>query len=341
MYPHPMESLSKFPFRALARNFCPSFPLWARAVVFFVVPFLYCLNTAHAESQITFLYPVYHSDADRIINEIRDGAHEYSGNNINEIAFDTTEQNSSAQKKVEALSEGDTVVTLTMALGDFIRSSGFKGRLIEGASDNPSITGSTVSVGIDPSPVTYIESLIRINPEIEKIFYFTFKSNGKTEAQEEAAKLHEIANDKQVDLKFISVDNLDGAMHRINEVISGNDPATTAMWIPNRILSMSNNTVLKYVLREAWGRSFIVFTDSLDAVARGLLFSLIPDYQAYGKYLGRLAEKATGQDDPPVSESIRYFDDVYLMLNQRFSVHIGLNINRSVIEKYKIVVPAK
>jgi len=99
--------------------------------------------------------------------------------------------------------------------------------------------------------------------------------------------------------------------------------------------------VLKYVLREAWKKSFIVYTDSLDAVARGLLFSLIPDYRAYGMYLGQLSIDMTMQDGFPVSDFINYFNDVYLMLNQRFTIHLGLNINRSILGKYKIVVPAK
>lgn len=335
-----MELLNKFSFPVVARKLCSCFLMMVR-FAFLAAAFLCCSNVTYAQTPVKILYPVYHSDTDRIIAEIRDGIHESLGNGINEWAFDPARNNISIQKKMVALSKESTVITLTEDLGNFVRSSGFKGRLIEGASDHPLITRSTVSAGIEPSPEIYVESLIKLNPEIKQVFYFTLSNGNKSEGEKEADRLRNIARDNGISLKFVSIININDAMHNINEVITKYDPAMTAMWVPNRILSMSSNTVLKYVLRESWKRSFIVFTDSLDAVARGLLFSLIPDYKAYGEFLGQLALDIPGHNDPPVFESLRYFDDVYLMLNQRFAVHIGLNINRSVFQKYKIVVPAK
>jgi len=339
VYSYFMESMHKLSFRALARNPRLLFIWLVMAFVILVTSFVFCPDIAYAGNAMTVVYPVYHNDADRIITEVRDGLHESLKNNINEIAYDAVEKSRGIQNKISSLSDDDIVITLTNDLEGLVRTSGFKGQLIDGVSENFTKRESTVSVGIEPSPEVYVETLTRLQPDVRKIYYFTF-TNGN-ESEKEIARLRLVSRKQQIGLEHVVVDNINDAMHKLNDVIDKSDPSKDALWIPNNVLSMANNTVLKYVLRAAWRKSLMVFTDSLDAVARGLLFSLIPDYRAYGEYLGHLSIDLSVKNDPPVPESIRYFDDVYLMLNQRFAVHIGLNINRSVIEKYKIVVPAK
>lgn len=305
----------------------------------FVVSFaLYCFvsNTAFARNSVTVIYPVYHNDTDKIIAEIREGITNSSTIDTSEIPFDTANKSSAIIKRIRSLSEDEIVITLTSDLKDVIRTSGFNGLLIDGVSSDLTRRNSTINVGIEPSPYTYIDTALKIRPDIKNIIYFTFYNDDKNEERRVEKR-----SDDKLDIKVVNIEGIDDAMHKISDVIALYDPSETAIWLPNQILSISNNTVLRYVLREAWRKSFIVFTDSLEAVARGLLFSLMPDYRSYGEYLASIAGDVTKDNDDTRSESIEYFNDVYLMLNQRFSVHLGLNINRSLFDKYKIVVPAK
>ncbi len=295
------------------------------------------VNPVIAGNPVTVIYPVYHTDTDRIIVEIRGGIRSQQASNINEIAYDPLQGTKELRDKIAILSDKDIVITLTNEMERVVRASGFSGQLIDGVSVDLTKKDSTVNIGIQPSPYTYVEILKKLSPQVKRLIYFSPLS-GDTLIK---GGSFQVSGNNHIDIHHISVDGINAAMHEVNDILSHADPTTTALWLPSRVLSMSNNTVLRYVLQEAWKRSFIVFTDSLDAVLRGLLFTLIPDYHAYGEYLGQKATDIASGEKYPVSDSIRYFNDVYLMLNQRFAIHLGVNANRSVFDKYRIVVPAK
>jgi len=308
-----------------------------RNVVISFLLMISCVNPVIAENPVTVIYPVYHTDTDRIIVEIREGIRSQQAGNIEEVAYDPLRDSKELRDKIAALSDKDIVITLTNEMERLVRVSGFSGQLIDGVSVDLTKKESTVNIGIQPSPYTYVEILKKLSPQVKKLFYFSPLS-GDTLKKGDS---FQASGNNHIDIHYISVDSINAAMHEVNDVLSHADPTTTAVWLPSRVLSMSNNTVLRYVLQEAWKRSFIVFTDSLDAVLRGLLFTLVPDYHAYGKYLGQKATDIASGETYPVSKSIRYFNDVYLMINQRFAIHLGVNPNHSVFDKYRIVVPAK
>ena len=308
-----------------------------RNVVVTLLLILFCVNSAIAGKPVTVIYPVYHTDTDRIIAEIREGMHSTQGIDITELAYDPFVDSQHLRDRIARLTDNDIVITLTSELEIFVRTSGFSGQLIDGVSSDFSINNSTVRVGIKPLLQIYLDTLKKLRPGIKKLIYFSSLSKDTIKNEE----LHQVSGQNQINIALITVDEINNAMHEINDVFAHADPQLTAIWLPDKVLSMSNNIVLKYVLREAWRRSLIVFTDSLDAVARGLLFTLIPDYHAYGKYLGQKAADIASGEAYPLSETIRYFNDVSLMINQRFAIHLGVNLSRSVFDKYRIVVPAK
>ena len=208
---------------------------------------------AYADSSVTLIYPVYHNDTDRIISEIREGLHASQKNNISEIAFDTVDLSGEAQKRIRSLSDDVIVITLTNDLEDVIRASGFKGQLIDGVSGNQAKRKSTISVGIDTSPLVYIDTLDKLNPQIKKITYFTSTSKNNSDPN----WINKASNTNHAAVEIVNVESIDDAMRKINDTIAHNDPSETAIWLPNRVLSMSNNTVLKYVLREADRKSVV------------------------------------------------------------------------------------
>jgi len=290
---------------------------------------------SHAGQNVV-IYPVYHNDTDRVIQEILDGLRDQLGG-VTGIAVDTELDNNVIRNRVASLADEDVVIALTGDMGVFARSSGFKGRLIEGVSGGGDNATPAVRIGIQPSPEKYIRTLKKIHSGVDRLFYF----HSDAQSDMELIGMRSIANTLGIEVEIIAVDDINDAMNKINDVFKQSNANTDAVWIPYHFLSMANNIMLKFVLSESWRRSLIVYTDSLDAVVRGLLFTLTPDYYAYGKYLGNYAKGMNTGREFPEPEDIPYFDDAYLMINQRFSVHIGLNINRSSLGKYKIVVPAK
>lgn len=301
-----------------------------------ILPLLFIPNISSANGQEMVVFPVYHNDADRVITEILDGIHDRLGD-ITEVPVDTTLDNSVIQKRFASLTDQDVVIALTSDMGALVRSSGFKGQLIEGVSGSSANVPPITRVGIQPSPGVYLRSLKKIHPGIARVLYFYSDSTEDADLD----NLRSASKILAIELQLIPVDNIGDGMKKLGDAIDHSNATTDAIWIPYHLLSAANNTMLKFVLSESWKRSLIVYTDSLDAVVRGLLFTLVPDYRAYGSFLGKYAEESKGRSDTPGSDTVRYFDDGYLMVNQRFAVHIGLNINRSIFDKLKIVVPAK
>lgn len=301
------------------------------------IPNLLAIHVAHAGNQKIVVYPVYHNDADKVVMEIIDGLQSQLDRNLAEIALDITLNQKSSHERLGQITDDNIVIAITSDISTLVRSSGFHGQLVEAVSDGTASVPSSVSIGVKPSPEVYIKSLKRISPNTNHLIYFY----PADESSVILDKVKAAAKKTGITIDAVVVNNINDAMKGINSILSHSDSGTDAVWIPNSILAMANNTVLKFVLRETWRKSVIVYTDSLDAVLRGLLFTLVPDYFSYGEYIARYVNRLIDRHEIPASNVIPYFDDVYLMINQRFSVHIGLNISRSNFEKYKIVVPAK
>lgn len=306
------------------------------AALYVFIALFISTNISYAMGQQVVVYPVYHNDADRVITEMLDGMHDQLGD-ITEIPVDTTLENNDIRKRFTSLTDQDVVIALTSEMGTLLRSSGFNGQLIEGVSESNANAPRVTRIGVHPSPEIYLRSLKKIHSGVKRLFYF----HSDTQSGAELSSISSTVDNLGIEVKLISVDSISDAMNKLNDVIKKSDNNTDAIWIPYELLSLASNTMLKFVLSESWKKSLIVYTDSLDAVVRGLLFTLAPDYHAYGKYLGKYVKNMITSHELQKSEVIPYFDDVYLMINQRFSVHIGLNINRSMLGKYKVVVPAK
>src|SRR3990170_1046969 len=78
---------------------------------------------SHAGQNVV-IYPVYHNDTDRVIQEILDGLHDQLGG-VTEIAVDTELDNNVIRNRVASLADEDVVIALTGDMGVFARSSGF------------------------------------------------------------------------------------------------------------------------------------------------------------------------------------------------------------------------
>jgi len=104
----------------------------------------------------------------------------------------------------------------------------------------------------------------------------------------------------------------------------------TAVWFHRGVLALNADVLVPPIVRLSWDRRFPVFTEDAEAVGRGLLFSLTPDYrlvgqavaaqlrhdgagladiQAVRRLLNRRTARAIGLVVSPAEE--RRFDDVY------------------------------
>jgi hypothetical protein len=92
----------------------------------------------------------------------------------------------------------------------------------------------------------------------------------------------------------------------------------TAVWFHRGVLTLNPDILVPPIVRLSWEAGLPVFADDADAVARGLLFALTPDYRQVGRAAAeRLVEGGHGLAD---------LQGVRRVLNRRTARAIGLAV---------------
>ena len=101
------------------------------------------------------------------------------------------------------------------------------------------------------------------------------------------------------------------------------DGRTNAIWLlPDRI-TIDSDSILPYLLEEAWNRHFIVFSSKLDHAKRGALFSMYPDNFQMGRDLGTLARQVEANPAPTGISGLR---SLKTAVNIRTAKHLGIDL---------------
>jgi hypothetical protein len=116
----------------------------------------------------------------------------------------------------------------------------------------------------------------------------------------------------------IAVGSLREAARAI-EKIKMDAGADAAVWFHRGVLALNADVLVPPIVRLSWDRRTPVFTEDAEAVARGLLFSLTPDYRRVGRSLGaQLRHDRAGLAD---------IQAVRRVLNRRTARAIGLAVS--------------
>lgn len=130
-------------------------------------------------------------------------------------------------------------------------------------------------------------------------------------------------------LEFVAYEaqDLRGAMHAYQEIMSIADSRQDALWLPQDAVSVEGSAVLPMVLQESWDRRLVVFSSNVSHVSRGALFSLYPDNVEMGRQLA--ASALSLQDNGGIAtSSVQPLREVMMAVNLRIAKHLGLDATR-------------
>lgn len=123
----------------------------------------------------------------------------------------------------------------------------------------------------------------------------------------------------------IPVDTLREAAQAV-QTIEGQASRHTAVWFHRGVLALNPDILVPPIVRLSWEAGLPVFADDADAVARGLLFALTPDYRQVGRAAAeRLVEGGDGLAD---------LQGVRRVLNRRTARAIGLAVRPGEEERF-------
>lgn len=193
------------------------------------------------------------------------------------------------------------------------------------------ISGITLA----PDPYELFKRLKKLAPQVKRVIVvYDAKQSGWLMAYAERA-----AAEHNLELKAFDVKTLVEAASVYRTVLESKLGITDAIWLPQDNISADQKTILPMLLKEAWDRSFIVFSSNPSSVKRGVLFSLYPDNEKLGASLGELATRVVMNKIEP-SYKFKPLKDLLIVVNIRTAEHLRLKLSQSDINSFDLVFPS-
>lgn len=291
---------------------------------------LLLFSSAHAETRIGVLYPESAPAFLKLYQTIISGMGQ---------AGDVRVQS-------RAVSEKDSVdqirAWLTSGQSQVVISLGNLPAALTGAlsADLPLIYGAaalndnnTPGVSLASSPGKLFARLKQLKPDVERVFMvYKPQSNGWLLS---AGKL--AARDHDLELIATPSEDIQQAAAAFSRILQQTRQGRDAIWLTlDPVVPI--NQLLPVLLREAWDKQLVVFSNNPLDVSKGALFALYPDYPAMGLQLAERAKKQRGKNPPPSPEASEYLNGA---LNTRTASHLGIVVSSQQQQSFRQLYPER
>ena len=281
--------------------------------------------TAQTTPRVWVVYPQTAPPERVVYDSIREGIRATAGQG----GLQVEELSTSQIAALPQVRSPDLVITLgSQALGD-VQEKVDRGRIIAGATQIARSTKdlNAVSTLIDPSLA--LQTLRELAPRVQRVHVVITQSSDRTWIQD----AQQAAHDLNVELVVHSARTTSEAgTHYLNIFRYGN-PQTDSLWLIQDRDSLSRE-LLARVVEESWANNFIVFSNVLEHVRAGTLFSLYPDPQQLGERLGAIAVHT--QNNPKAEPRVEYLKEVSRAVNMRVAAHLQLNIDARLRRQFEL-----
>lgn len=271
-------------------------------------------NTAIADKRIALVIPHTNSKAQVIYDEILAGV---KSDGLAELVqfkltSDSTEEQLASWLKTQ---QPAAVIAVGKTAHKRVESANLAVPLVSGGMGALPDNSSGVALAGDPNEFFLNAKLLA--PEIKRVhIVYNEQLNGWWMDRANAA-----ANEHGIELIALRADSLKSGAKLYKKLLKSAQPSTDAIWIP-LVSIVPSKTVLPMVLRKAWDKHLVVFTNSPVHAKQGALFSLYPDNLSMGKQLMELAlQRSDTSDSAP---QVRLAKNMKRAFNWRTASHLGL-----------------
>lgn len=189
--------------------------------------------------------------------------------------------------------------------------------------DIPIITGAHVlaeegkaSVSLAADPFILFTRLKHLKPEIKTIYVIHNKQNTHWLIKDALVTAKEL----KLNLKVFVAEDLKQTSSLLKDVIEQAQKNNSAVWLPlDPVLPI--NILLPELLRAAWDKNIVVFSNNPVDVQKGVLFAMYPDYRKMGTQLVDLAIARINGLKNAAPEPSRYLNSA---VNSRTATHLGV-----------------
>lgn len=222
-----------------------------------------------------------------------------------------------------AVALGNTAILAAAALQERVP-------LVAGAVVTPTGQPSLPGISLETDPDALFKRLKDLVPTVRTVhwLYRPERSGWLLERAQAAAQAHKLT------LAAAPVETAREAAQRYQEILGRADSKTDAVWLSQDPALVGNDSALPDILAKAWSDNIVIFSGSVQHVARGVLFALYPDNKLMGENLARLALAEAGGK----TVGFKANRSVQSAINRRTAEHLGITPN---LTGYDLVLPAR
>ena len=238
----------------------------------------------------------------------------------------------SARTEAERYLSADVIVTLGRSIYDELQQDeSLQGRLLVGGVDLAADPNSDVSgITLLTDPAESLRKLKRISPDTERVFVVYQPEVHEWLIQ----RAREVAPDQDLEIVALDARTLSEATTHYWNILRYANPKYDSLWLLQSGTLISERDTLPRIIEQSWTKNFLVFSNSLAHVDRGIVFAVYVDPTELGEALmDRALAKAAGREfGIVVSEAHQ------TALNVRVARHHGFRISPAMREAFDIVL---
>ena len=271
--------------------------------------------SAWASINVAVLYPHIEGGYSAVFDNIISGVENNPGITVNKKAL----SDDTGHEEVSAwLEQSKANVLLALGRRSYDIANGFSDQL-------PVVHGGLVlspnghtGVSLAGDPEQFFKRLSILAPHVKRVLvvYSEHSSGWLVRMAEKSAPNY------GYELVSYKADDIREAVHIYQRVLDDAKEGDS-LWLPLDSVS-PDKAVLPLVLREAWDRRLVVFSNNPQHARKGALFSLYPDNRMLGEQLAALALKVSDGSEPLVLPTLH----MKLSVNRRTASHLRVDINQ-------------
>lgn len=207
-------------------------------------------------------------------------------------------------------------------------ASGMDVQIIAGGITN--IPTGNSGVSLTASPTAFFKLLKVYSPQVRKVsLVFSEEKNGWwiDEAKKQAKR-------NKISLKLYPIKSIKEGVQSYKKIVDSAKSSTEAIWIPLVDL-VPNKIIMSIVLKTAWVKEIVIFSNNPAHVKKGALFSLYPDNKNLANQLIKVVTRLKKQDKNIIAPTI----EVKTAVNVRTARHLGLKLSSAELLNFDRIYP--
>lgn len=199
----------------------------------------------------------------------------------------------------------------------------------------PKDLGTVSGYSLRPSPDKVFERIRHFKPSIRSVFVVYNPEN----SDEVLSAAKKAGSSMGLTVNAYEASNLRAALRQYREMFEFADPEKNAIWVLQDPSTVDTNTILPFILKQAWRKKIMVISNHPSHVQHGVFFSVYPDNVSLGKKLGELSSRCVTGDCG--AGKAQFLTQVLTAVNKRTAARLGINVSNKKDPFIDLVFPRR